>query len=108
MSDLHEGSCCAMCAWDVDGICCCIPERKEPEVSKNLGNIPRQLHMTEEQEQTFTSGINKGRKLERKLITIRVMERVEDLRSCHKSDNCQELATLIESYLPEWLDERTE
>lgn len=34
-------------------------------MGKNLGNIPKQEKMTEEQEQTFTNGINKGRKLER-------------------------------------------
>lgn len=34
-------------------------------MSKNLGNIPAQKKMSEEQEQTFTNGINKGRKLER-------------------------------------------
>lgn len=37
-------------------------------MSKNLGNIPNQVSMTEEQEQTFTNGINKGRKLERERI----------------------------------------
>ena len=37
-------------------------------MSKNLGNIPRQVEMTEEQEQTFTNGINKGRKLERSML----------------------------------------
>ena len=37
-------------------------------MSKNLGNIPKQETMTEEQEQTFTNGINKGRKLEREDI----------------------------------------
>jgi hypothetical protein len=34
-------------------------------MSKKLGNIPTQKKMSEEQEQTFTNGINKGRKLER-------------------------------------------
>jgi hypothetical protein len=42
-------------------------ERRE-QVSKSLGNIPKQQEMSEEQEQTFTNGINKGRKLERELI----------------------------------------
>ena len=37
-------------------------------VGKTLGNIPRQIKMSEEQEQTFTNGINKGRKLERQAI----------------------------------------
>jgi hypothetical protein len=33
-------------------------------MSKKLGNIPTQEKMSEEQEQTFTNGINKGRKLQ--------------------------------------------
>lgn len=37
-------------------------------MSKNLGNIPQQVEMSEEQQQTFTNGINKGRKLERERI----------------------------------------
>lgn len=37
-------------------------------MSKKLGNIPKQEKMTEEQEQVFTNGINKGRKLERKKL----------------------------------------
>jgi hypothetical protein len=37
-------------------------------MSKNLGNIPAQDKMSEEQEQTFTNGINKGRKLENERI----------------------------------------
>lgn len=37
-------------------------------MGKNLGNIPRQVKMSEEQEQTFTNGVNKGRKLERNRI----------------------------------------
>ncbi len=37
-------------------------------VSKNLGHIPKQSAMDEAVEQSFTNGINKGRKLERERI----------------------------------------
>ena len=37
-------------------------------MSKNLGDVPRQEKMSEEQEQAFTNGINKGRKLEREYL----------------------------------------
>lgn len=33
MSDQHEGSCCAMCAWDYQGFCCCIPMREKDNES---------------------------------------------------------------------------
>lgn len=37
-------------------------------------------------------------------IQARIESRVSDLRGCHKDDTCQELATVIESYIDEWLD----
>jgi hypothetical protein len=37
-------------------------------VGKILGNIPKQSKMDSEQEQTFTNGINKGRKLEQERV----------------------------------------
>lgn len=43
-------------------------------MSKNLGNIPSQESMSESQEQTFTNGINKGRKLEREMLVGLIME----------------------------------
>jgi hypothetical protein len=43
-------------------------------VSKNLGNVPSQEKMSEEQEQAFTNGINKGRKLEREEILKRLAD----------------------------------
>lgn len=52
-------------------------------MSKNLSNIFRQKNMSEEQEQTFTNGINKGRKLERKLF-------IKLLKAHGKSDWCGE------------------
>jgi hypothetical protein len=48
-------------------------------MSKNLEHIPKQMNMTEEQEQVFTNGINKGRKLEREHI----IQLLEDNNSCN-------------------------
>jgi hypothetical protein len=45
-----------------------------------------------------------GRDYERDRIIKRIQERVGELRSCHKSDNCQEFASLIESYIEEWTE----
>lgn len=45
-------------------------------MSKNLSNIPLPKNMTEEQQQTFTNGWNRGRKAERKRI-IALLEKYE-------------------------------
>ena len=37
-------------------------------------------------------------------IKDRIMERVNDLKSCGKNDNCWEFGDLIESYIEEWLE----
>ena len=50
--------------------------------------------------------IELGKKLERKRIIENIKERIGDLRACNKRDNCQELAGLIESYIPEWTEEK--
>jgi len=54
-------------------------------LSKNLGNIPAQAIMSEEQEQVFTNGINKGRKLERKLF-IKLLTAHGKTEWCLESD----------------------
>ena len=41
---------------------------------------------------------------ERKRIRANILDRVRDLRSCTKNDNCQEFGELIESYIEEWID----
>ncbi len=43
-----------------------------------------------------------GVEYERERIIKNIQERVNDLRSCHKDDNCQEFARLIESFIEEW------
>ena len=40
----------------------------------------------------------------RKRIIANILDRVEDLNSCTKDDNCQELGQLIKSYIPEWME----
>lgn len=37
-------------------------------------------------------------------IKDRILERVNDLKSCGKNDNCWEFGDLIESYIEEWLE----
>jgi hypothetical protein len=43
-------------------------------MGKKLGNIPTQKKMSKEQEQAFTNGINKGRKLESERIIKLLIE----------------------------------
>ena len=74
-------------------------------MSKNLNNIPKQDQMTEQQEQTFTNGINKGRKLEQeriikllenthtdywKLVSTKIAEKtVWEYQSVHDDSGCK-------------------
>lgn len=37
-------------------------------------------------------------------IRTKIEARVAELQECQKNDNCQEFASLIESYIDEWLD----
>ena len=37
-------------------------------------------------------------------LIANIMDRVTDLKSCNKDDNCWELAFRIQSYIPEWID----
>ena len=37
-------------------------------------------------------------------LIANIMDRVVDLKSCNKDDNCLELAFRIQSYIPEWID----
>lgn len=41
---------------------------------------------------------------ERKRIIANILDRVEDLSSCNKNDNCVEFGQLIKSYIPEWME----
>ena len=41
---------------------------------------------------------------ERERIRANIIDRVKDLSSCHKNDNCEELGALIASYIEEWID----
>ena len=42
--------------------------------------------------------------LERERIRANIIDRVQDLSSCNKNDNCQEFGALIASYIEEWID----
>lgn len=46
-----------------------------------------------------------GRDQERERIRTNILDRVRDLSSCTKADNCEEFGALIASYIDEWLDE---
>jgi hypothetical protein len=37
-------------------------------------------------------------------IKAKIMDRVTDLKSCGKNDDCWEFGDLIESYIEEWLE----
>ena len=45
-----------------------------------------------------------GEHRERERIVRNIQERISDLRSCSKSDNCHEVARLIESYISDWTE----
>ena len=50
------------------------------------------------------STLQKAQIIERERIISNIYERVSDLRSCTKDDNCVELGELIEEYIPEWTE----
>lgn len=45
-----------------------------------------------------------GALIENIKIMRNIKNRINELRACTKQDNCQEFATLIESYIPEWAE----
>lgn len=45
---------------------------------------------------------------ERERIRTNIIDRVQDLSSCHKDDDCQAFGALIASYIEEWIDGETE
>ena len=68
-------------------------------MSKNLKNIPKQVKMTEEQEQTFTNGINKGRKQERERIIKLAQEWISELRGHDGECNCKHEASVLQTFI---------
>ena len=42
--------------------------------------------------------------LAKESIKAKIMDRVTDLKSCGKNDDCWEFGDLIESYIEEWLE----
>lgn len=45
-----------------------------------------------------------GAEAERERIVKNIRSRINDLKACTKADNCNELAELMESYIPEWIE----
>jgi len=65
----------------------------------------RPWHYTLEQfDRWLESIMQKAHIAERERIISNIYERVSDLRSCTKNDNCVELGELIEEYIPEWTE----
>jgi hypothetical protein len=51
----------------------------------------------------YQLGLYEGKKNEQERIKEHITARIEELRSCNKSDDCVKIADYIESYLPEWI-----
>lgn len=65
--------------------------------------------MSEWQEFTAYMGIiADAKREERERIRTNIIDRVQDLSSCHKDDDCQAFGALIASYIEEWIDGETE
>lgn len=45
-----------------------------------------------------------GIRTAQEVISQNIRNRIEDLRSCDKDDSCAEFASLLEEYLPEWME----
>lgn len=58
--------------------------------------------------ESFDRWLTEITKAERERIRANIIDRVQDLTSCHKNDNCQEFGALIASYVEEWIDEEEE
>ena len=52
----------------------------------------------------FDRWLAEVKKQERERIRANILDRVQDLSTCHKNDNCKEFGAYIESYIEEWLD----
>lgn len=61
--------------------------------------------MSEWQEFTaYTGIIADAKREERERIRANIIDRVQDLSSCQKDDDCQAFGALIASYIEEWID----
>jgi hypothetical protein len=54
----------------------------------------------------YLSGVRAGELRERERIISNIYERISDLRSCTKKDNCVEFGELIEEYVFEWTEDK--
>lgn len=87
--------------WHVENVMCCEGEcDAEPAVTER-----KRLIALIKGETAHEFYRNQGAQQERRRIKAAIMKRVADLEACHKNDDCSEFASLIESYIPEWLEE---
>lgn len=78
---------------------------KKPEIADRTLNERKYCKVCDYYySEMFTCPICYGGALERERIRVKILERVLELKQCHKKDDCKETARLIESYIPEWLD----
>lgn len=56
-------------------------------------------------EQTREFYRKQGAEQARNIIKAAILDRVQDLKSCGKDDDCDQVAELIKSYIPEWVGE---
>jgi hypothetical protein len=68
-----------------------------------MGDGKTRTPMSQKEWLAFEDGVN----WERARVKANIADRIGDLNACSKRDNCNELARLIESYIPEWLEEKT-
>lgn len=62
--------------------------------------------MSEWEEFTAYAGIiADAKREERERIRANILERVQDLTSCNKNDDCNEWGQHIQGYIQEWLDD---
>jgi hypothetical protein len=61
-----------------------------------------------EQFKAYEGIVADAKREERERIRANIIDRVQDLSSCTKKDNCEEFGALIASYIDEWLDGVTE
>ena len=64
-------------------------------------DLPLKRHKSYDE---LEEAIKIGEHRERERIIRNIQERVSDLRSCSKRDNCHEVARLIESYISDWTE----
>lgn len=73
------------------------------DAAMNSGHWEEQILPAE-----FDRWLDEVKAQEHERIRLNIIDRVSDLRSCTKNDNCQEFSELIASYIEEWIGGKTE